>query len=182
MAAAKSKSGFLEKVIGRLGRLDNEGLQHVVQRLANERNFLETLFNTIEDGILVIDELGKILYINEAVVDLLGIHPDYAEGQMVTRYLRDLDIETLKRIDKEGGTRVFRSEFEIDYPKARFIHSYAAPLDGDAVGSAGWVLILHDATEVRQRTFEAIESERLQALTLLAASVAHEIGNPLNSL
>ena len=43
-------------------------------------------------------------------------------------------------------------------------------------------LILHDATEARQRTHEAIESERLQALTLLAASVAHEIGNPLNAL
>ena len=47
------KSSFLDKVLGRIGRLDPEGLQTVVQRLARERSFLETLFNTIEDGVLV---------------------------------------------------------------------------------------------------------------------------------
>ena len=174
------KSSFLDKVLGRIGRLDTEGLQTVVQRLAHERNFLETLFNTIEDGVLVVDENGRVLYFNQAVTRLIGLHSDGEEGH-ITDYLPELDWEQISKTDGVGE-RVARHEFEIHYPRPRFLRLYAAPLDGKAIGTSGVALILHDATEARQKTFEAIESERVQALTLLAASVAHEIGNPLNAL
>jgi PAS domain S-box-containing protein len=180
MAAAKS--GFLDKVLGRIGRLDPEGLQTVVQRLARERVFLETLFDTIEDGVLVTDEQGRIVYFNSAVTRLIGLQPNQAEGQNVVRFLPQLEWQALVAFDQAGGDRVMRQEFDVQYPRPRFLRLYAAPLDGEASGSSGVALILHDATEARQKTFEAIESERIQALTLLAASVAHEIGNPLNAL
>lgn len=175
------KSSFLDKVLGRIGRLDAQGLQTVVQRLARERTFLETLFNTIEDGVLVVDETKRIIYFNSAVSNLLGIPPT-AEGQSVNRYLPEFDWERLMKIDAVGGPRVIRQEIEVTVPRSRYLHLYAAPLDGEKSGSAGVALILRDATEARAKTFQAIEDERVQALTLLAASVAHEIGNPLNAL
>ena len=104
-----TKSSFLDRVLGRIGRLDTQGLQTVIERLARERTFLETLFNAIEDGVLVIDESGKILYFNQAVSDLIGLQSREAEGQNLRRYLLDLDWATLAKRRKGGGTRVLRA-------------------------------------------------------------------------
>ena len=175
------KSSFLDRVLGRIERLDTAGLQTVVQRLARERSFLETLFNTIEDGVLVLDEAGRILYFNSAATRLLGLQPN-VEGQPIEELLPELDWRRLAQSDTAGGNRVVRREIEVQYPRPRFLRLYAAPLEGDTASSSGLALILHDDTENRQKTVAAIESERIQALTLLAASVAHEIGNPLNAL
>lgn len=177
-----AKSSFLDKVLGRIGRLDTEGLQSVIQRLARERTFLETLFNTIEDGILVIDEAGRILYFNRAVQHLLGLQPESAEGQQISGYLPSLDWSPILAGEHTARPAFVRQEVEVHYPRHRFLRIYAAPLTEEMRRNAGVALILHDATEAREETFAAIEHERIHALTLLAGSVAHEIGNPLNAL
>jgi two-component system, sporulation sensor kinase E len=105
-----------------------KGFQTVVQRLARERVFLETLFNTIEDGVLVTDEQGRIVYFNSAVTRLIGLQPNQAEGQNVVRYLPQLEWQALVAFDRAGGDRVMRQEFEVQYPRPRFIRLYAAPL------------------------------------------------------
>jgi len=179
---SRVRPGFLDKALGRIARLDSTGLRSVIQRLALEREFLETLFNAIEDGIIVTDDQGRVEYMNASATRLLGIVPDTAVGQPVTRYLPELDWKNIAAADIAGGPSVFRREFEVDYPRPRLLRLHVSPLDGTAEGSRGLALILHDATEARRRTSEAVEAERVHALTLLAGSLAHEIGNPLNAL
>ena len=178
----KSNSSFLEKALGRIDRLDADSINAVVGRLAQEHQFLETLFDTIHDGVVVVEETSKILYFNRAAVGLLGLPQEGVIGESVGRFIPGLDWESIVESDREGSGETRTFEIEISYPKDRFIEVVAAPIDGDAKGSSGVVLVFHDATESRREAFEAIESERVQALTLLAASVAHEIGNPLHAL
>src|SRR5271154_3423611 len=112
---AATKSSFLDKVLGRIGRLDAEGLQTVVQRLARERSFFETLFNTIEDGVLVVDEQGHIIYFNQAVTRLIGLQVG-EEEQHISKILPEVDWEKISRTDFTGGAQISRHEFEVHYP------------------------------------------------------------------
>jgi two-component system, sporulation sensor kinase E len=191
------KAGFLEKLIERLGRIGPEEVQNYFLRLAQEKGFLETVFNAIQEGIIVTDSKGRITYLNDAACGLFGLEAAEAIGKPLDERVRGLD---WKSLTKSPGP--VSHDMEIFYPQNRFINFYIVPLVMESRNSVagiddsglsrlpipataeqvGHVMILRDITQSRRTAQQTIESERLNALTLLAAGVAHEIGNPLNSL
>jgi len=173
------KSGFLEKLVTRLDRVEPGEVQQILTRLIREKGFLENVFEALREGVIILDPNGIIGFVNHAACQFFGLDPERAVGDKLASQVRGLDWDNL---GKPG--RSISRDLEVFYPENRYLNFYLAPIDdhGHSAESLGYVMLVRDVTSSRAEAEETLESERLNALTLLAAGVAHEIGNPLNSL
>jgi two-component system, sporulation sensor kinase E len=173
------KPGFLDKLLARLDRIDPAEARQLLDRLVREKGFLEQVFEALHEGVIVLDEAGEISFINGAACRFFGIDAEQAAGTPLAARIPGLDWSSLAK----PGTAVSR-DLEIFYPENRYLNFYLSPIQPEepAGATVGWVMLVRDLTTTRQEAEQTLESERLNALTLLAAGVAHEIGNPLNSL
>jgi two-component system, sporulation sensor kinase E len=89
------KAGFLEKLIERLGRIGPEDVQNYFLRLAQEKGFLETVFNAIQEGVIVTDSKGRFTYLNDAACGLFGLEAGEVIGKRLDERIRGLDWESL---------------------------------------------------------------------------------------
>ena len=180
------KASGLDKILGRIEDLDSVNLGILVQRLARERNLQESVFNTIQDGIIVMDSEGIIQYANDTACPLIGLKSSDIGSISLWKMVPDLahSISSDPVEDNIQKRSVLSREFEISYPEKRFIRLYMVPIDApvNSEGSGGYVVVLSDITEAQISLEERIENERTSSIMKLAAGVAHELGNPLNSL
>jgi len=202
------KHSSLDRVLGRLDMLDSVNLTNLVQRLARERGLFEDIFNTLQEGVLVIAPSGEIEYANAAAHRLLGQPEDALLGKVLWRLVPGLqaslgvELGAQREVDASASSAQTRAgegsgftppassaampvmtrEFELSYPELRTVQLYLVPFTESAAGVPRSTVILTDITRTKQSTEERIENERTSSILLLAAGVAHELGNPLNSL
>ena len=67
------KTGFLDKLIERMDRLDPESLQTHFLRIAQEKGLLETIFQSLQEGVIVLDGTTRITYANRAASSRAGL-------------------------------------------------------------------------------------------------------------
>ena len=167
-----------DRVLNRIGELDSVNLQNFIQMISKEHRFLSSLFDSLQEAILVISPAHTVLYHNVAAQEFLGL-PENASALPVEKLLPGLNLNLLLSDSGLGSRKSMRQELELTYPEHRIVQMYALPIDRE---DAPYALILTDVTATMERAASVAESERSKAVSMLAAEVAHEIGNPLNSL
>lgn len=168
------KQDTLDKLVSRLDHLDPEELRSVFMRLVSEKGLLQDVFDALRDGIILFDPAGQARFANRAAAAI------YARP---LRELLKTPFETLT-----GGTCLWEDlrnsgiaitrDLQVNYPEPRHYHFHMTPI----AGGSEYLLLVRDDTEQHTRGLENAEAEQMNLLSFMASAVAHEIGNPLNSL
>lgn len=145
------------------------------KRLMRDLSRIETVFNAINSAIIVTNNQGEVKFANDFAERILGLSKN---PPSLFKIIPDLE-EAIAKVSAQDAA--VRMEFSVDYPECRVLDSQIIPFDfGEAGGT--YALILNDVTSRRRSDMERIESEKIASVLNLAAGVAHELGNPLNSI
>lgn len=172
------RQGRFDRLLGRADELDPKNLAILARRLDRERHLMETVLDTLREGVLVLESDGRVAYANAAAAQLAGFSSDALVSGEPVRFPPDLAAV----LDLPVGAAAQTREVEVAYPAARILRVHLASVDGPAAGTSLRVAVLADISAERVQTEDRVESERIDSIMKLAAGVAHEIGNPLNAI
>jgi signal transduction histidine kinase len=132
----------------------------------NER--LQLLLGILPEGVVLLGKDGSILHRNAAASTLLN----GADGTTVRAL--DPKLGLAERFDQFNGSV---EEFETEFGERVFEHALARRSPGGPV-----VWVFRDTTDHRRLLAQVMHQSKMVDLGLLAAGIAHEIGNPLSSM
>lgn len=159
--------------IGEIGRNLNimaEEMANRMENLAREKEILETVFNTMHDGILVINSKGIITMASPAVSKILGLSEEIT-GHPLFEILRDPAVQdAVQEARNTGGSALM--EIEIFHPANKHLYITATPFQSGILDTS-FVVVIHDITQIKH--LEMVRKD-------FVANVSHELRTPITAI
>jgi PAS domain S-box-containing protein len=162
-------------------------LEKLNKELGRSRDLLRTLFDGLHDGLVLLDNQGRVLALNQTIATIQGYAPHFLVNrswiEVCQQAHHPFPVKLVTQTLKDGTPHHCRERYAGTDPRSpRILDIQTLPIIGDEQQLDQIVVHIVDVTE--QLTLEAIaiHHERLAAGGALAATVAHEINTPLQSI
>lgn len=143
-----------------------------IMTILKQRNEREAILTSMVEGVVAIDEEGRIMTFNEAAAKLLGIDLEIELGKPLTELVRSSKLtDFLKKTMKSDG--VIESEIELEGDRKRFVQVHGVRLRGDDGPTTRTLIVLNDISRLKK-----LEQVRRD----FVANVSHELKTPITSI
>jgi two-component system phosphate regulon sensor histidine kinase PhoR len=146
-------------------------LREKIERLGDEQAKVRTILDGMTEGVVALDDRGRLLLLNPSARVMFGAENGAPEGRPFVEVVRQKGLLDLVGEVRASGAPA-RHELELGPPVNRVVAARGAPL-GLGPGAGGVLLVLHDVTELRR--LERVRSE-------FVANVSHELRTPLTCI
>jgi PAS domain S-box-containing protein len=172
-------------------RLSLEVLGHRAEELFRSEQQLRTTLDSIADGVITCDANGRVQMMNPVARELTGWSQSEASGQLLEKVFRivgelsreplETPVAKVKRLDRIVGIANHTMLIRKDGTELNIADS-GAPIRDQMGEITGIVLVFRDITMERKTQEALMANEKLAVAGRLAATIAHEIHNPLDSV
>lgn len=182
----KTVSGYIAVAIENSRLLLEQ--QQYTDELALLKEFNESIVESVNVGLLAVDETGKITRCNSTFEEMMGLPREQAVGKRVEEVFDEAFALTLENI--LGQSKWHLTEIRNAYKlhtydtsgRSLILNVAVAPLRSISSQQTGGIIVLENVSS-RVKLEETLQqSEKLSSIGLLAAGVAHEVNTPLTGV
>lgn len=160
--------------VSRLGKAINlmaRSLQNQVERIRKSERRLNSIIETMESGLIMVDSTGMVSLANRAFERMFGIPSSDLVNHSYKKLTYPYDLSSLIMECAEKCIRI-RREIHLYYPEERMLDVHLAPMWVEQNG-VGVVVVFHDITAMRR--LEKLRKD-------FVANVSHELKTPITSI
>ncbi len=167
--------GILSAFLGSSLLKARQALSRSSTDLKHLANLHSIIINSIDSGLITLDEQYTINTMNPAAIRITGYNADEIIGRKIDSIMPEIQV---------SGSAARRNELVLIKKNGSSIQvGYnVSGLQSDTGGTIGAVVTFQDLTEMKKMEAKLKRADILATAGRLAASVAHEIRNPLASI